>query len=190
LSPWQQMIGGQAQGPGITTGFAVRPEGTPAVWLAAYTAPRHEKTVARHLVAREVEHFLPLYKSARRWKNGLRVEVQFPLFPNYVFVRTNPLACSRMLEIPGLLAFAGAGRRAGAIDEAEIHWLREEVSLRRFEPHPYLVAGSKVRITAGPLAGQSGILLRKKSSLRVVLSIELIRQSVAVEVDAIEIEPL
>jgi transcription antitermination factor NusG len=130
-----------------------------------------------------------LFKSPRRWKNGLKVEVEFPVFPNYVFVRTGPDLSSRLLEIPGLLAFAGPGRHPAAIPDEEIEWLRNELPLRKFEPHPYLVAGSKVRIQSGPLAGMSGVLLRKKTGLRVILSVDLIRQSVAVEVGTDEIGP-
>ncbi len=159
-------------------------------WFAAYTTPRHEKAVARHLKARSVEHFLPLFRAVRRWKNGCDVAVEFPVFPNYLFVHTSQRASSRLFDVPGLLAFVGQGRTALAIPDAEIDLIRKELPLRRFEPHPYLVAGCKVRIAAGPMAGSCGVLLRKKSSLRVVLSIELIRQSVAVEVAADEIEPI
>jgi len=158
------------------------------VWLAAYTTPRHEKSVVRHLEVRDVEHFLPLYKAARKWKNGLRVEVEFPVFPNYVFVRVDRRLSSRLLDTPGVLAFAGSARLPMPIPDQEIEWLRKELPLRKFEPHPYLVLGSRVRIKSGPLAGMSGVLTRKKSGLRVVLSIDLIRQSVAVEVDMDEIE--
>ena len=160
------------------------------VWLAGYTTPRHEKMVARHLQARSVEHFLPLYKSKRSWKNGCTVHVEFPVFPSYIFVRTSQPLSSRLLDIPGLLTFIGPGRAPSAIPDSEVEWLRRDLPLRKFEPHPYLIVGSKVRISAGPLAGAHGILLRKKNLLRVVLSVELIRQSVAVEVGADEIEPL
>jgi transcription antitermination factor NusG len=159
------------------------------VWLAAYTTPRHEKMVARHLHVRSVEHFLPLFKTVRSWKNGCKVEVEFPVFPNYVFVRTARGLSSQLLAVPGVVAFAGSGRLGAAIPDDEIEWLRKELPLRKFEPHPYLAVGSKVRIESGPLTGASGILLRKKSGLRVVLSVDLIRQSVAVEVDASEIGP-
>jgi len=84
----------------------------------------------------------------------------------------------------------GSGGSASQIPDAEIDLLRSELPLRKFEPHPYLVVGSKVRIASGPLAGASGILLRKKNGLRVVLTVDLICQSVAVEVGANEIEPL
>lgn len=160
------------------------------VWFAAYTTPRHEKAVARHFEVRNVEHFLPLMRTVRRWKNGCKVAVEFPVFPNYLFVRTSQSASSRLLNVPGLLAFVGQGRTALAIPDGEIDRLRRELPLRKYEPHPYLVAGCKVRIAAGPLAGAHGVLVRMKSSLRVVLSIDLIRQSVAVEVDADEVEPI
>jgi len=167
---------------------ASRSEAQSLVWLAAYTTPRHEKSVVRHLEVRDIEHFLPLYKVARKWKNGRRVEVEFPVFPNYVFVRLERRLSSQVLDTPGVLAFAGSAKLALPVPDAEIQWLRDELPLRKFEPHPYLVLGSRVRIKSGPLAGMSGVLTRKKSGLRVVLSIDLIRQSVAVEVDMDELD--
>ena len=158
------------------------------VWLAAYTTPRHEKSVIRHLEVREVEYFLPLYKVERKWKNGCKVEVEFPVFPNYVFVHVDRRMSHRVLDAPGVVAFAGSGRMPACVPDSEIEWLRNELPLRKFEPHPYLVVGSRVRIKSGPLAGMNGVLTRKKSALRVVLSIDLIRQSVAVEVGMDEIE--
>jgi transcription antitermination factor NusG len=157
-------------------------------WLAAYTTPRHEKSVVRHLEVRDVEYFLPLYKAERRWRNGCKVEVEFPVFPNYVFVHVDQRMSRRVLDAPGVLAFAGSGRLPVSVPDSEIEWLRNELPLRRFEPHPYLVIGSRVRIKSGPLTGMNGVLTRKKSGLRVVLSIDLIRQSVAVEVGMDEIE--
>ncbi len=158
------------------------------VWLAAYTAPRHEKSVVRHLEVRDVEYFLPLYKAERRWRNGSKMEVEFPVFPNYVFVHVDRRMSRRVLDAPGVVAFAGSGRLPALVPDSEIEWLRNELPLRKFEPHPYLVIGSRVRIKSGPLSGMNGVLTRKKSGLRVVLSIDLIRQSVAVEVGVDEIE--
>ncbi|HVO78380.1 MAG TPA: UpxY family transcription antiterminator [Candidatus Bathyarchaeia archaeon] len=160
------------------------------VWLAAYTTPRHEKTVARYFQSRAVEHFLPLYKTVRRWKNGCKVEVEFPVFPNYLFVRIDRRLAGRLLDVPGLLAFVSCGRSPVAIPDQEIELLRTELPKRRFERHPYLAVGSKARIISGPMAGTVGILVRRKNSLRVVLSVEAIRQSIAVEVDDDEVEPM
>ena len=160
------------------------------VWLAGYTLPRHEKVVARHLEVRNVEHFLPVYKSVRSWRNGCKVPVEFPLFPSYLFVRTEQERASRLRDVPGLIAFVGPSRAATPISDAEIEWLQQDLPKRKFGPHPYLAIGSKCRIVSGPMAGASGILVRHKNAcLRVVLSMDLIRQSVAVEVGADEIEP-
>src|SRR5271167_2696163 len=73
-----------------------------AVWLAAYTTPRHEKMVARHLDVRGIEFFLPLYKASRKWKNGCKVEVELPIFPNYVFVHTERTLSAKVLALPGV----------------------------------------------------------------------------------------
>jgi len=160
------------------------------VWLAAYTTPRHEKSVARHFDTRGVEYFLPLHKAVHRWKNGCKVVVESPLFPSYIFARTERKFATRLLDVPGVLAVVGAGRNASAIPDQEIEVLRSELPLRKFEPHAHLLVGSKVRIASGPMLGICGILVRKKTGLRVVLSVDIIRQSVAVEVDADEVEPI
>ena len=58
------------------------------------------------------------------------------------------------------------------------------------EPHPYLVVGERVRIKQGPLADFEGVLLRKKGTLRVVISLEMIMKSIAIEVDVTDVEPI
>jgi len=54
-------------------------------WYVLYTFANHEKRVASELRARTVEHFLPLYRSVRCWKDR-QVTLDLPLFPGYVFV--------------------------------------------------------------------------------------------------------
>ncbi len=159
-------------------------------WFAAYTSPRHEKAVVRQLDARHVESFLPLYSSPRRWKNGCRVTVATPLFPNYVFVRVKRQDSVKVLQTPGVLSIVGAGREPSALPCTEIESLRAGLPQRQVHPHPYLVAGERVRIIAGSFEGMVGILLRRKNDFRVVLTLDLICQSVAVEIGADEIEPL
>lgn len=159
-------------------------------WFAAYTTPRHEKAVMRQLDVHRIESFLPLYSSLRRWKNGCRVKVNLPLFPNYVFVRVARRDSVKVLQLPGVLSIVSTGREPSALPHSEIEALRASLPRRPFEPHPYLVAGEKVRIASGSLAGMTGVLLRKKNEFRVVLTLDLIRQSVSVEIGIDEIEPL
>jgi transcription antitermination factor NusG len=158
-------------------------------WFAAYTTPRHEKAVARQLEARRIESFLPLYRTPRQRKNGCRVVVEQPLFPSYIFVCIPRRESVKVLEVPGVVSLVGAAREPSPLPPSEIESLRSGLILRQFEPHAYLVVGEKVRIVSGSLAGMAGVLVRKKNNLRVVLTLDLIRQSVAVEVGVDEIEP-
>lgn len=157
-------------------------------WFALYTCANQEKRVAAQLEARGVEHFLPLYRSRRNWKDR-RVFLDLPLFPGYVFARFEWLERVRVLQARGMVRIVGANGRPCPLPEKDIEVLRIGiVGALRFEPHPYLAAGARVRILQGPLAGMTGILVRKKNSCRVVLSVDLIARSVAVEVDAAGIE--
>jgi len=158
-------------------------------WLALYTAPRHEKRVAEHLSFRQVEFFLPLYRTVRKWRNGTRPELELPLFPGYVFVHINRFQRGRVLEVPGALALVGSRHEPSPLLDMEIESLRNGIHLRRVEPHPYLVVGERVRITTGPLVGWQGVLVRKKNNMRVVLTLDQIMRSIAIEVDATEVEP-
>jgi transcription antitermination factor NusG len=157
-------------------------------WFAVYTTPRHEKAVARHFEFRAIESFLPLYVEMHRWRNGCRAKVEQPLFPGYVFARVGGGGTTRVLSVPGVLLIVGSGREPRALPDFEIEALRSGLRLRKFEPHPYLAVGEKVRIQSGSLAGMVGVLTRKKNNLRVVLTLDLIRRSIAVEVDAGELE--
>lgn len=158
-------------------------------WYAAHTSANHEKRVAEQLGARDVEHFLPLYASVRRWKDR-RVTLQLPLFPGYVFVRMLLRNRLQVLQLPGVARLVGFGGIPAALPESEVDALRAGLASGvHAEPHPFLTVGRRARITQGPLAGLEGILLRWKGNLRVVLSLDLIQRSVAVDVDASAIAP-
>ena len=158
-------------------------------WFAVYTAPRHEKRVAEHFKLRAIDAFLPLYRAFHRWNNGCKVEVELPLFSGYVFVRADRQERSQVVAVPGVLAIVGSRREPSPLPDAEIEALRSSVDLCKFEPYPCLVMGERARIKAGPMAGTEGVLLRMKNNLRVVLTLDLIMQSVVVEVDACDLEP-
>lgn len=160
-----------------------------ANWYAVYTNSHHEKRVALHLAEREIESFLPLYSTRHRWRNRCERTVELPLFPNYVFVRIASRERVRVLAVPGVLSLVGVGRTPAALPDFEIEALRCGVGRRKIEPHPYLVVGERVRIEAGPMTGMEGVLVRKKNNFRVVLALDAIMQSVAVEVDADDLEP-
>ena len=159
-------------------------------WYAANTSANHEKRVAEQLSVRNVEHFLPVYSSVRRWKDR-RVTLQLPLFPGYVFVRMSLCNRLRLLQIPGVARLVGFGGEPTPLEDQEIDSLRQGLSNGlKATPHPYLTAGRRVRITAGPLAGREGVISRRKGLLRLILSLHLIQRSILVDVDAEAITPL
>jgi len=164
-------------------------EGNDARWFAVYTNSRHEKCVAKHFHERQIESFLPLYQKVHHWTKHNNVRLDLPLFPNYVFVHIAPRERNSALAVPGVLCMVGRGHSPSAIPDAEIESLRTALRLRQLEPHPYLTAGERVRIKTGAMEGMEGILIRKKNALRVVLTLDLIKRSVAVEVDAQDVEP-
>lgn len=158
-------------------------------WFAAYTTPRHEKHVSVLLAERQIETFLPLYNTARQWKKSSPVVLELPLFPTYVFVRIARCARSSVLSLPGVLSIVGSAREPWPLPDFEIEALRLGLHMRKAEPHPYLKIGERVRIKAGAMTGVEGILVRKKNEVRVVLTLDTIMQSIAMEVDADDIEP-
>jgi transcription antitermination factor NusG len=169
---------------------ALQSAGVEQQWYAAYTCANHEKQVATLLDVRAVEHFLPLYRSVRRWKDR-RVTLDLPLFPGYVFIRLALQERLRVLEVPGVVRLVGFNGQAAALPDEEMEILRSGLSQSlRAEPHPFLTVGRRVRITGGPFAGLEGVLKRKKSSVRVVVTLELIQRSVAVDVDVADVQAM
>jgi len=159
-------------------------------WFAVYTVTRHEKRVAHLLNLRTIENFVPLYQKQCQWRDGSKVMLQLPLFSSYLFVRINRSGRVPVLQVPGVRSIIGFGWQPSPIPDNYIDWLRDSLRQRKIEPHPYLAAGAKVRIRSGAMAGSEGILLRMKNDFRVVLTMEMINRSVAVEVTLKDIEPV
>ncbi len=152
-------------------------------WYAVHTFPRHEKRVAEHLRLKSIESFLPLYRSRRRWKNGLRAELELPLFPGYLFTRLSRCEWTSVLQAPSVVTLVGWRGQPQAIPEGEVDTVRRSLEFLKAEPHPFLAVGDRVRIVSGPLDGVQGLLVRRKQDFRVVLSVEVLARSMAVEVD-------
>lgn len=157
-------------------------------WYAAYTFPRHEKLVAKYLQIHDVECFLPLYSSVHKWKNRTSRHVQLPLFPSYVFVRLSNHEFARTLSAPGVLSLVGKAGKPAIIRPEEVEMVKLTTSHFNAEPHPFLAIGQRVRVTRGPLSGLEGILIEKRSTYRVVLSMNLIMQAMSVEIDVTDVE--
>jgi transcription antitermination factor NusG len=164
------------------TQVACEPEGRG--WLAVYTRHQHEKLASISLAYKGFEVFLPLYTASRRWTDRVKV-LSLPLFPGYLFLRGDLRRQLPILTTPGVVGLVGFGGVPAVVPDVEIASVRRAlVKGVHIEPYPFLKCGDWVRVRGGPLEGLEGILVRGKSQSRLVISVELVQKSVAVEVDA------
>jgi transcription antitermination factor NusG len=164
-----------------------------AQWFVLWTHSHSERLVHDQLTGRGFETFLPTLKTWSRRK-GAKSVIDMPMFPGYVFVH-HPIDKGSYVEIlkaRGLVRILGERwDRLASVPDEEIDGIRRVVAaaIPAF-PHPYLREGQRVRITAGPLEGVEGILVSTKPQKGLlVVSVELLQRSVAVEVDCTQVRP-
>jgi transcription termination/antitermination protein NusG len=162
----------------------------PSFWFAVQTRTRHEKKVNSELREKGIDSFLPLHREKRRWSDRSQW-VELPLFPQYLFVRVATFDDSRIrvLQTAGVIQFVGEHRRGTPIPDEQIESLREIFA--KCIPtarHDFLHIGERVRICSGALTGVEGILVAIKGDRRLVISVEVIRKSVAIQLNGLEVE--
>jgi len=158
-------------------------------WFALQVRARHETGVASFLEAKGYEQFVPLYKCRKRWSDRIKV-MEAPLFPGYLFCRFDPQYRLPILKTPGVMQIVGYNRVPTPIDESEINAIQTLIgSGLPTQPWPFLTVGDRVRIESGSLCGLEGIVVKLKQNHRLVVSITLLRRSVAVEIDSALVEP-
>jgi transcription antitermination factor NusG len=176
---------------GMALAPTTRSEPTGAAWHVLWTHSNCEDLVGGQLAAAGFHPFVPRIESWVR-RNGERRAVKVPLFPGYLFIN-DTLDKARHVEVRkarGVVAVLGEGwERPAVVPDGEIEAIRKLADAR--VPaflHPFLKEGRRVRIAAGPLAGVEGILLRVRPDKGLlVLSVELLQRSVAVEVDCTQV---
>jgi len=157
-------------------------------WFALYTMPQSEQNIRRLLDLRGIESFVPTFEVQRVWRNRQRVKTMRPLFPSYVFVHITNRQRGTVLSSPGALRIIGNSHASLPIPDREIEFLRSETSKRKIEPYLDLIIGNRVRIRSGPMEGLEGVLVEKRNSLRFVLTVAMINQHAAIEMNADELE--
>ncbi|HSF06206.1 MAG TPA: UpxY family transcription antiterminator [Methylomirabilota bacterium] len=163
----------------------------PASWYAIRTRSRHEKLVREQLLARPgVDVFLPLWARWSRWQDRKK-RVEFPLFPGYCFARLQYGDRLLVLKAVGVVDLLGMNGHAEPIPDDEISAVRRLIdSSLPYDPHPYLTEGMAVEVVRGPMSGVRGCLVRKEKCARLVIAVNLIRQSASVEIDAADVAPV
>lgn len=157
-------------------------------WHALHLRYQHEMMAADILSTKGFQVFLPTYQTVHRWKDRNK-QVTLPLFPGYLFFADGLERRLHILTTPGVCAIVGIAGIPAVIPSEEIESIRRAVkSLANLEPHPFLTHGDRVRVRFGPLVGVEGILVRKKHQSRLVLSVQMLGASAAVEIDASTVE--
>jgi transcription antitermination factor NusG len=161
-------------------------------WYAVHTRAKHERKVATQLSNKGITAFVPTVKERHRWSDRQKI-VEVPLFVCYVFV--NVLAWQQvhheLLRTSGFLRWVGVNGEPAAIPDAQIEAVRSTLtSGLSFSPYPFLKLGQKVRVRGGSLEGVEGILVRRTGDARLILSLDLIQQSLALTIEGYDVEPI
>jgi transcription termination/antitermination protein NusG len=152
-------------------------------WFALQVRTRWESSTAVLLSGKGYSTLLPTYQTKKRW-NGKVKQVSAPLFPGYVFCQFDALKRLPILVTPGVIAVVGRGRVPFPVNDSEIAAIQTMVASGfQAEPWPYLEVGQKIRIESDSLNGLEGILINFKGNNRIVVSVSLLRRSVALEID-------
>lgn len=157
-------------------------------WWVAHLRSRQEKALARHLLPLEIPFYLPLREKRVR-RSGRTFLSYLPLFPGYLFFRgsaeqrQSALRSNLIVKVldvpePGLLS-------------------RELLQVRKLQeagadlvPYFDLVPGDPVRVTEGPFRGYTGVVLRAPSRVRLLVSVSMLSQTVAVEFERAVVAPV
>ena len=159
-------------------------------WFALQVRTRWESSTAVLLSGKGYQTLLPTYQTKRRW-NGRVKQMNAPLFPGYVFCQFDALKRLPILVTPGVISVVGRGRVPCPVNDREIAAIQTIVTSGfQAEPWPYLEVGQKIRIEGDSLSGLEGILIQFKGNNRIVVSVSLLRRSVALEIDRDCVRPV
>jgi transcription antitermination factor NusG len=178
--------------PDLSVGFPRETRETDLAWYAVQTQYRHEQRISRDLSMKGFPTFLPLIRETHQWSDRKKV-LEVPAFSGYVFVRHDASVSERVrvLKTPGVVRMLGDNHTPVPVADVEIESLR-----RAFESNlkctrcSYLTVGTMVEVKRGLLTGVRGRLTRINSSLRLILSVSTVSQSIWVEVDPESVEPV
>jgi transcription antitermination factor NusG len=161
-------------------------------WYAVQTRARHEKAVAHRLFEKGVTTFYPTVTEVHRWSDRKKT-VELPLFGCYLFAKLMPCNEDRqkVLRIDSVLSLVGTDRMGTPIPNDQIDAVRTLVNEKLpYSCHPYLKTGQRVRIRSGALNGLEGILQSRKGDRKLIISVDAMQRSLAVQIDGYDVEPV
>ena len=175
---------------GRIMGYRGESEDSGSCWYALWIRSRQEKVAAAALGTLGIQHYLPLKPELRQWSDRKQM-VDMPLFSGYLFVHISLLNSSKVqvLKIPGIVSFVGSQTGPLPIPDQQIEDIRTVLTARlECSVRPLFEEGARVRVVRGALSGVAGTLLHTNSTSRLLISIEMIRQSLSVNVSREDVE--
>jgi transcription antitermination factor NusG len=159
-------------------------------WYALTVPYQHERQAEKALQSKGLETLAPFYRSRRQWSDRMK-DVEMPLFAGYVLCHFNLADRIHVLDTPGVAKIVGFGGMPAALEDSEIAAIQQMLGSKLpLAPWPYLKTGDRVRVEHGPMRGLEGALLRAKDTLRLVIGVELLQRSIAVEVEREAVVPV
>ncbi len=164
-------------------------EALQAHWRAVWTRSRHEKLVRDHLAGQDIEVFLPLMECPSQRKDRRKM-VELPVFPSYLFARLTVTEMPVVKSTRGVVQILGpTPTEYSIVPEEQVRAVRTLVESRlKVDPFPYLKVGTMIRVKNGPLEGLEGILVEKRKEFRIIVSVDLLGQSVSSEISGDQVE--
>ncbi len=163
------------------------------LWYCIHTRSRHEEVVYQRFEDKRIEAFLPKLEVWSRRKDR-RKKIQKALFPGYLFVydSLDPHHRLEILKTPGVVKILGNAKGPVPVPEAQIESIKTVLGGKSaVTPFPYLREGQLVRVVEGPLKGSEGFLLKiKEGKEKLIISVDLLQRSVAVEIHGASVEPI
>lgn len=156
-------------------------------WWIAKVKPRQEKALAADFLEKNIEYYLPMYtKVTRRRDNNKPRKTILCLFPGYISFSIasgaqHPLYATN--RIAHIIEIRNQARFVKELDQI-YHAIDLGVSLEPFTAgQSDLKPGTLVSVTAGPMRGIQGTVVRIQSTRKLVLSVDLLGKA-AVNIDA------
>ncbi len=159
-------------------------------WYAVRVRSRFEKIATTHLSERGFEAFYPSYSTRRRWSDRIKT-IEMPLFPGYLFCRTDLRSRLPIMTVPGFMDFVGFGCGPAPVEDDEVDSIRMVTERgQKYQPWPFSKAGQRVQVISGPLRGMHGVMVETRNERHILVSVTLLQRSVLVDIDLADVRPL
>lgn len=150
-------------------------------WEVIYTRPKREKKLAEFALEREITYFLPMVDSIRKYKYR-QVKFTKPLFPGYIFAKCTFQEKETLVRSGHILTFLSIKHEKHFLDELQqIHLGRKQGA--EIRKHKFIESGTKIIIEKGSLKGMTGFVVDSKNPKEIILTVNILRQAVAVKID-------